>query len=166
MTESTDFAGIFSTIIAFLALILTCFQLRLAYRPNVVLRTHAFYDRTILEIVNIGTTGAENVIVKFDAADVNIIGKKITDSTIKKQAGCLKELHNHQLQLLPGEMKRYMLYLQEDRGEFAKETVLLHGVVSYKIFGAIRKRKRFTIDVSGNGSAIYEEWPKRKEEEK
>ena len=166
MTESTDFAGIFSTIIAFLALILTCVQLRLAYRPNFVLRTHAFFDQTVLEIVNIGTTGAESVIVKFQDADVDNIIKKVSHPTIKNQVGCLKELHNHQLQLLPGEMKRYMLYLQGDRGEFAKETVLLHGVVSYKIFGAIRKRKRFTIDVSGNGSAIYEEWPKRKEEGK
>lgn len=165
MTESIDFAGILSTIIAFLALILTCFQLRLAYRPNVVLRTHAFIDRTVLEIVNIGTTGAENVIVKFETADVDIIGKKVADPKIKKQIGYLKELHTHQLQLLPGEIKRYELYLQKDREEFAKEAVLLHGVVSYKIFGAIRKRKRFTIDVSGNGSAVYEEWPKRKEDE-
>lgn len=166
MTGSIDFAGILSTIIAFLALILTCFQLRLAYRPNVVLRTHAFFDRTVLEIVNIGTTGAENVIVKFETADVDIIGKKVADPKIKNKVGCLKELHTHQLQLLPGEMKRYILYMQGDRGNFANKPVLLHGVVSYKVFGVIRKRKRFTIDVSGNGSAIYEEWPKRKEDEK
>lgn len=165
MTESIDFAGIFSTIIAFLALILTCFQLRLAYRPNVVLRTHAFFDRTVLEIVNIGTTGAENVIVKFETADVDMIGKKVTDPKIEKQVGYLKELHTHQLQLLPGEMKRYILYMQGDRGNFANKPVLLHGVVSYKAFGVIRKRKHFAIDVSGNGSAIYEEWPKRKEDE-
>ena len=95
MTGSIDFASIFSTIIAFLALILTCFQLRLAYRPNVVLRTHAFYDRTILEIVNIGTTGAENVIVKFETADVDIIGKKVADPIIKGSSRFLRGIVFH-----------------------------------------------------------------------
>ena len=153
-----DITNVFSTIIAFLALIMTCLQLRLSYRPNIVVRVHNYRDRTLLEIVNIGSIGAEDINVKFKTDDVEAIQKKVVSQTIKTQVGYLKELHTHKLQLLPGEVKPYILYMQNDRGRFADGQVLLRGVVSYKVFGFFRRVKRFKIDVSGTGSLLDEEW--------
>lgn len=150
---------IVSLIVAVGALIVSMINLRMTFRANVILRVHIYSNRTMLEIVNIGTLGAENVQVKFSDEDINRIADLVKNPEIKKQVMYLSDLWKHRLQLLPGEVKPYMLYLQGDRGNFGGKPVLLHCTIKYKSFFCIPRKKKVVVDISGTGSAIYEIWP-------
>ena len=154
---------IVSLIVAVGALIVSMINLRMTFRANVVLRVHVYTKRTMLEIVNIGTLGAENVQVKFKDEDIKKIADLVQDSTIKKQVMYLSDLWKHRLQLLPGEVKPYILYSQSDRGKFGEEPILLHCMIKYKPFFGIPLKKKVVIDISGTGSATYNVWPTDKE---
>ncbi len=162
--EQFIFVEIISTIIAITALIISMIQLRMTFRADVVIRVHYYFDCTMLEIVNIGTIGASNIVVEFSENDVTKIAKLVRNPDIKKQVECLSKLKEHKLQLLPQEIKPYVLYLLEDRESFGKAPILLHGVVHYKSFLGIARKKNVIIDVSGTGSAIYEKWPTDKDD--
>lgn len=165
MMEKFDLVEIVSIITAIFALIVSMVQLRLTFRANIVLRVHPYINRTMLEIVNIGTLGAENVNIKFNNDDIKKIADLVNDETIKNQVMCLSALGKHRLHLLPGEIKPYILYLRKDRDSFGKEPIMLHGVIRYTSFLGIARKKNVIIDVSGTGSAIYENWPTDKDGE-
>ena len=82
--EKFDLVEIVSIITAIFALIVSMVQLRLTFRANIVLRVHSYINCTMLEIVNIGTLGAENVNIKFNNDDIKKIADLVNDETIKK----------------------------------------------------------------------------------
>ena len=156
----SNLVNLFSVLITLLAFIVSLCQLRMTFRPNVFIRIHFFHDRTALEIVNAGTLTAEDICVKLNKEDINLIRTHIKNNNVKEQLQSLLELDSHHIQLLPTEKRFFLLYMQEDRGSFSDKNYYIHGTISYKAF-LHRVKKNVKVEIGGIGSAIFEEWPKK-----
>lgn len=157
-----DILSIFSVAIAILAFIVSLCQLHMTFRPNVFIRIHLFYDRTVLEVVNAGTLTAEDIIVNLNKDDINLIRDLVKDNQVKEQLKSLLELDSHRIQLLPSEKRFFLLYMQNDRSSFSGKKYYIHGTISYKAFYH-RVKKNIEIEIGGIGCAIFEEWTQKKD---
>lgn len=156
--ELSIWIGIFSTVIAVLAFLVSYIQLLVTFRPNVFMRIHNFCDRTVLEIVNAGTLVAEDVVVKVCKDDIDVIVNSVSSPVIKERVRDLLELKSHCIQLFPSEVRCFVLYMQNDRPSFSNRIILLRGEISYKTIFFFRKKKKVEIEIGGIGSMVYEEW--------